>query len=143
MKMILGLKGTQNCNDVKLDVFVNQNLVSQIYATTDEFVTEIILPETPAKHMVEIVMFGKNKTHTTIDHSGNIISDVAFIIETLKIQDIDMKPIFCQGRACYIHSSNNPHGKEIVDELYDYIGFNGKIQIEFFTPIYLWMSEYF
>lgn len=143
MKMILGLKGTQYCNDVRLEVFVNQKLISQTTSTTEEFITEINLPETPATHVVEICMSGKNETHTVVDDHGNILSDIAFVVETLKIQDIDMKPVFCQGRKCYFHTGNNPTGDLIQDEMYDYIGWNGKVQLEFFTPIYLWMSDYF
>ena len=143
MKMLLGLRGTQICNDVVLEIFANQKLVAHTTVTLEEFVTEINLPEDPANHVVEICMSGKTKKHTQIDADGNIISDVAFVLETLQIQDIDMKPIFCQGRPCYFHTNNNPAGAEIQDEMYDYIGWNGKVRFEFFTPIYLWMSEYF
>lgn len=143
MKLLLGLRGTAECKDVCIEIFVNQKSIAQCTAQLDEFITEIVLPEDPAKHVVEICMSGKTKKHTEVDLQGNILSDVAFIVETLKIQDIDMKPIFCQGRPCYFHCGNNPNGVEIQDEMYDYIGWNGKVQIEFFTPIYLWMSKYF
>jgi len=143
MKMNLILRGTQDCADVKLEIFVNNKLVVSTSACTDEIATEINLPDTPAIHLVEICMSGKTFEHTQVDDDGNIVSDVAFIIETLKIQDIDMKPVFCQGRQCYLHTGNNPNGALLQDEMYDYIGWNGKVQLEFFTPIYLWMSEYF
>jgi hypothetical protein len=143
MKLLLGLRGTAECNDVCVEVFVNQKLIAQRTSQLDEFITELVLPENPAAHVVEICISGKTEKHTEVDAQGNIVSDVAFIIETLQIEDIDMKPVFCQGRQCYYHSSNIPNGPIIQDELYDYIGFNGKVQLEFFTPIYLWMSEYF
>jgi len=143
MKITLGLTATASCTDVVAEILLNNQLISQCTADTKEFITEINLPEVPHDHVVEIQMSGKNFQHTRIDPQGNIIHDVAFEVTTLEIEDIDMKPIFCQGRVCYTHTSNNSAKTEIQDEFYGYIGFNGCVKIEFFTPIYLWLLQHF
>lgn len=143
MKMVLGLKSAVECKEVTAEIFVNQQLVAHTSACTKEFITEINLPETPADHVIEISMSGKDNRHTHINDQGDIVYDVAFIVETLNIEDIDMKPIFCQGHVCYNHRANNPANAEIQDEFYGYIGHNGCVKIEFSTPIYLWFLKHF
>jgi hypothetical protein len=143
MKMLLGLTATNHCSDVVAKIFLNNQLIAQTTADTTEFITEINLPETPNDHVVKIQMLGKTSQHTCIDDQGNIVYDVAFEVTTFEIEDIDMKPIFCQGQTCYYHTSNNPTNPEIQDEFYGYIGFNGCVKIEFFTPIYLWLLQHF
>ena len=143
MKIILGLTATVDCSDVIAKILLNDQLISQTTADTKEFITEINLPEIPRDHTVEIQMLGKNSQHTQLDSQGNIVYDVAFEVTTLDIEDIDMKPIFCHGRICYYHTSNNPVNPEIQDEFYGYIGFNGRVKLEFSTPIYLWLLQHF
>jgi hypothetical protein len=143
MKMLLGLTATVKNTDVTAEIFLNNQLIAQNTADTKEFITEINLLETAHDHVVEIQMSGKNNQHTQIDAQGNIAYDVAFEVTTLDIEDIDMRPIFCQGRVCYSHNSNNPRNPEIQDEFYGYIGFNGRVRIEFSTPIYLWLLQHF
>jgi hypothetical protein len=143
MKMSLGLKATAECPDVQAEIFVNEQLVSHTNASITEFITEITLPENPMNHTVEIRMSGKSRQHTQIDNQGNIVSDVAIIVETLEIEDIDMKPIFCQGLVCYNHRSNDLRKPLMQDEFYGYIGYNGSVEIKFATPIYLWLMQYF
>jgi hypothetical protein len=143
MKMILGLTATVKNPDVTAEIFLNNRTIAKSSADTSEFITEINLSETAQDHLVEIQMSGKTNQHTQVDAQGNIVYDIAFEVTTLDIEDIDMRPIFCQGRVCYIHKSNNPRNSEIQDEFYGYIGFNGCVKIEFFTPIYLWLLQHF
>jgi hypothetical protein len=143
MKMILGLTATVKNTDVTAEILLNNTTIAKNSADTEEFITEINLPETAQDHVVEIQMLGKNNRHTQIDDQGNIVYDVAFEVTTLEIEDIDVRPIFCQGRVCYTHNSNNPRNSEIQDEFYGYIGFNGRVRIEFSTPIYLWLLQHF
>lgn len=143
MKMVVGLTATVACSEVLAEIFLNNQLVSQTTADTKEFITNIDISETPMNHVVEICMSGKDRRHTQVDTQGNILHDVAFVVTTLTIEDIDMKPIFCQGQVCYTHRANNPKNVEIQDEFYEYIGYNGRVKFEFFTPIYLWMLQHF
>lgn len=143
MELILGLSATQACQDVIVEVLVDGNNVFESWAKQEQSQIKIQLPDSTRDHCVEIVMSGKKHIHTQFDSNGEVVSDVAFIVDTMKIQDIDVKHIFCQGRACYHHNFNDDTRSVEVDEFYGYIGCNGTVKIEFFTPIYLWLADYF
>ena len=85
-------------------------------------------------------MSGKNKYHTKIDAQGEITYDVAFLVNQLEFENIDMTPVFYHTNPCYTHNLNGS-GPERVDEFSGFMGCNGTIDFKFSTPIYLWMYQ--
>ena len=143
MELKLGLHSNIDCADISLIVTVDGQKIFNSTALQQEQIIHCTLLEYPSTHRVAIELVGKQPQHTIVDDRGNIVSDVYASVSTLEIQGIDVKPIFCAGRCCYFHSYNNPDSPTIVDEFYGDIGCNGTVNIDFFTPIYLWLADYF
>lgn len=143
MKLYLEITATQNDPTVTVTVLVDGTVHGTLTAHTEPEIVNIELDDAPADHSVDLVMQGKTQHHTVINDQGEIVSDLAFSITALKIQNIDVQPIFCQGLECYTHSFNDPQREPIEDEFYGYIGCNGTVSVKFFTPIYLWLARYF
>jgi hypothetical protein len=64
--------------------------------------------------------------------------DVAFLVNALEFEDIDMTPVLYPNNPCYTHNLNGS-AEERVDEFSGFMGCNGTASFEFSTPIYLWM----
>lgn len=143
MELKLGLNSNTDCSEIKLIVTVDGQQIFECLATQQEQIVHYTLPENPSTHRVTVEMIGKQPRHTIVGEQGEIVSDVYASISTLEIQNIDVKPVFCVGRSCYHHSYNNPDASTIIDEFYGDIGCNGIVKIDFFTPIYLWLADYF
>jgi hypothetical protein len=141
MKLELDFSANKDCADIVLQVNCDGKKIAQSTATQAQQTVCLELPEDAQDHVLQLVMSGKNNTHTTVDSQGQPIEDVFFTIDRLEFEDLDMKEIFCQGLTCYTHSFNQPQ-PTILDEFYGFIGCNGTIDIKFRTPFYLWLDEH-
>jgi hypothetical protein len=140
MKLSLTISATTDCNDIALQVFINDTEIFQSTAKCQQQIIEHIISEDPSDHVLKIKMTGKNRKHTQINSQGEIVSDVAFIVDRLEFEDIDMTPIFYYNNPCYTHNLNGS-GVDRVDEFSGFMGCNGTIEFKFYTPIYLWMYQ--
>jgi hypothetical protein len=84
----------------------------------------------------------KNKTldDTVVDDTGNILKDARLVVSNLSFEDIELNQLVFQ-RAVYTHNFNGTQDT-IKDEFYGEMGCNGTVDIEFTTPIYLWLLEH-
>lgn len=118
-----------------------------------EHVTELInfsynLPDDDGEHQLKFVMKGKMAEHddgiysayTDIDDDGNIVKDARLIISNLGFDEIKLGQIFID-QAVYTHDFNGSQ-PEIQDKFYGEMGCNGTVQLDFTTPIYLWLLEH-
>jgi len=138
MHIELDISANVDCTDIVLEVHIDNN---KIFQTTAQKQIQTImhdLVEDPVDHELKLVMSGKNRTHTTVDNEGKIVSDIFFTINRLEFEYLDMHEVFCIGkRSRYRHSFNSTQA-EFDDEFYGDIGCNGTVFMPFFTPIYLW-----
>lgn len=139
----LGLAGTNDQPSIEFDVLLDDAVHYSSWCQQREIVIDLSLADTPGTHKLEIIMRGKTGDHTVCDAAGNILRDSSILVQKFMIEQIDMLPIFCQGSPCYVHNQNDSQAPEIIDEFYGFIGCNGRVTFEFYTPIYLWMSEHF
>jgi hypothetical protein len=141
MKIELELAATSECTDISIAIYCNNNLLLSSTASRDPRTIIYEIDDAPNDHLLSLVMTGKNHTHTIVDDNGNIVEDIYFKITKLEFDELDMTEIFCQGKLCYTHSFNSDQ-PQLLDEFYGIIGCNGTVNIEFSTPIYLWLLDY-
>lgn len=142
MHLELEFSANTDCSDIVFEVYLNDSKIFESTALTQAQIVACDIDETPADHVLKLVMSGKNRRHTQIDSAGEIVSDIYFQINRLEFEELDMSEIFCLGKPCYSHSFNSSN-PEFVDEFYGQLGCNGTVCIEFFTPIHLWLLDKF
>lgn len=143
VNLTLEIVGTKYQPDIGFDILLDGDVRYSGICSDKHQQFDFSISDQPAEHQLEIVMKGKCQEHTECDDDGNILADSSLLIERWEIEGIDMKPIFCQGSPCYSHSHNDPTADLIQDEFYAFMGCNGRVTFQFYTPIYLWMSERF
>jgi hypothetical protein len=143
MHIELDFSANKNCEDIVLEVYLDQNKLFQSTAQTTTQTVVHDIDDVPGNHELKLVMSGKNRTHTKLDSEGKILSDIFFKIDRLDFEELDMKEVFCLGRISRHRHSFNSTQPEFDDEFYGEIGCNGTVFIPFDTPIYLWLSENF
>jgi hypothetical protein len=136
----LNVSATVECSDVFLEICVDNDTVFKTAATTQPQTISCFVKEDPANHVLKLVMSGKTKYHTKINEQGEITYDVAFLVNRLEFEDIDMTPVFYHNNSCYTHNLNGS-ATERVDEFSGFMGCNGTVDFKFSTPIYLWMYQ--
>lgn len=138
MQIELDITANGNSQDVVLEIYLNQSKIFNTTADNQIHTVCLDISEDPADHVLTVKMNGKNRTHTVVDSNGSIVQDVYFEISRLEFDGLDMKDFYCLGKQCYTHSFNSAR-PEILDEFYGAMGCNGVVNLEFSTPIYLWM----
>lgn len=130
--------------DVVATVSVSNTIVHQTDLTKPTICLNFELHDHNQKtpQCISIELAGKTHRHTTVDHQGIIVSDVALEIKEFKIEHISVRDLFCSGQQCYQHNHNGA-SDWINDEFYGYMGFNGTVSFDFYSPIYLWIGEQF
>jgi hypothetical protein len=139
MKLNLQFSANTNCDDVLIEIYLNNNKIFQ--STAQQQLQQILceIDEFPAEHELKLVMLGKNQSCPVVNDSEEIVSDIYFKINQLEFEDIDMQEVFCLGKKCYTHHGDT----ELPHEFYGILGHNGTVKINFATPIYLWLKDYF
>lgn len=95
--------------------------------------------EQDGPHALHIVLKNKLAAHTQIDDQGHIISDAVINVNNIKIDGIDITQIVYQ-LSQYIHDTNGKNTMA-VHQFYGDLGCNGKVELNFTAPVYLWMLE--
>lgn len=92
------------------------------------------------QHQLKLVLKNKTWDHTQLDQAGNIVKDAQLEITNVKFDGIELGHLFVKLNQ-YHHQNNNPDSDVIVDKLYQTMGCNGYVTLNFSTPIYLWLLE--
>jgi hypothetical protein len=96
--------------------------------------------EDEAEHCLYIVMKGKTQQDTKIDDQGNILEDSIIDIQNVSVDEINIDQLM-YDLAQYIHDGNGTEPVESINKFYGHLGCNGRVQLKFSTPIYLWLLE--
>jgi hypothetical protein len=139
----MDIDANQENNNIKLDIVVDGINIFSTTACKETKTINYKIDDAQANHAIQLVLSGKTRHHTKIDAHGKIESDIFFNLTRIEFDEINVSEIFCLGKECYTHSFNNPNIETFVDEFYGMIGCNGTVNIQFETPIYLWLSQHF
>jgi hypothetical protein len=121
-----------------MEIWVDDHKVfDQIVTGPTQFTHD--LAESDAQHSLKFLLKGKKPEHTTITESGEIVKDARLAIKDLCFDQIALGQIFIQN-AVYTHDYNGT-GPQTQHKFYQEMGCNGVVQLDFTTPVYLWLLE--
>jgi hypothetical protein len=92
-----------------------------------------------AEHVLEIEMSGKLPEHTKISESGEILDDRVITVRDLTFDGIALGHLFYE--VSKYHHDFNGTGDPTVEDFFGTMGCNGRVELRFTTPIYLWLLE--
>lgn len=93
-----------------------------------------------AVHSFRLILKGKQPQHTVIDASGQIVSDAMLTITQVALDGIQLGHMFAE-LAVYTHDFNNT-APMTQGKFYGQMGCNGTVELQFSTPIYLWLLDH-
>ena len=91
------------------------------------------------EHVLRAVLKNKTTEHTRVDQSGNIIEDALIHLGNIMLDEIDVTQLVYQ-LSQYVHDGNG-HETIAVHPFYGDMGCNGRVQLSFQSPVYLWLLE--
>jgi len=101
------------------------------------------LPE--GDHTLKIRLGGKLPKHTTVDDSGNIISDQLLNIKQIEMDEIELDYLFYSlgnfHKQTGIVDSKPQYDETPLPDKYTNIGYNGEYRLKFSVPTYMWFLE--
>jgi hypothetical protein len=96
MQVEISVLATAPAPDMQVAIFVdNTQLLASTCETESRRVFFDIDDQDFGNHNIRVIMSGKEPRHTTIDETGNILTDVMIKVESIRIDDIDCTDIFC------------------------------------------------
>ena len=122
------------CARLNGHVFFDQDLTTDPVEIRHDF-AEI----NDADYTLEIVMSGKQSSHTVVDQDGVILQDRVIEIGKVVLDDLELGQVFFE-QARYLHNFNGTQ-PETVDKFYGAIGCNGTVELKFTAPVYMWLLE--
>jgi hypothetical protein len=138
---------------ISLDVFnasQSHNIAIELHLDQTKFFDHQISPGThhvvyefdgdAAKHCFSIVMKGKTHSDTQIDQQGHIIQDAIISIKNLAVDHVNIDQL-AWNLAQYTHDGNGTEPAQTQHRFYGDLGCNGRVQLEFSCPIYLWSLQ--
>ena len=90
-------------------------------------------------HILVWEMRGKLHTHTKISDTGEILDDRVIKISDVAFDEITLGHTFT--KQCQYHHNNNDTTDPVTDNFHGIMGCNGRVEMRFTTPIYLWLLE--
>ena len=139
VKFSCAVQPTDATIPLNFEVLLDNVCVYQLCPVTQSTPIEIEIPEDPAQHRLQLRMSGKTRRHTRLDVEGNIVQDACLKIFNMCFDHIDITDLLPQT-AVYHHDFNGT-STPTQDRFYELMGCNGSVDIEFSTPIYLWLLE--
>lgn len=91
------------------------------------------------EHVFEIELVGKLPDHTKIADDGSIINDCVAEISDIALDDIELGHMFYE-QARYHHDHNGSTAL-VETKFFGIMGCNGRVRLQFSSPVYLWLLE--
>lgn len=123
-----------------LVVQLNNTVIWQKEAVTEQ--CHVVVPVDDAiegQHTLQWIVSGKMQHYTVVDEHGTITQDSMLHIDNLKVDGIEFTQVLTTV-ATYTHDCNG-NGPMQTDIMYQDLGCNGVGELQFRTPLYLWLLE--
>jgi len=125
---------------LQLSVWLNDQCCMPATTITEPFdFSTAIADEEGKQYTLKILMSGKTDEHTKIDDQGNIIQDTVLNFSKFDLMGIGVDQII-YNTAIYRHNRNG-HSDDVEEKFFSSMGCNGTVELNFTTPIYLWLLE--
>ena len=126
--------------DFILKIYLDDVLVRTIEHNTQPEIIEILVDDdTECDHVLAVELLGKTWAHTEIDAAGKIVKDSLVHLSDFSIDDIAIDQLVWEN-ARYLHDHNQT-GEAAIHDYFGHMGCNGRVELEFSTPVYLWLLE--
>jgi len=126
--------------DLRLIVRLDDTVIYDAEPVTNPTTVAYEFDDTEERdHVVSFEMQGKRSDHTKISDTGQILEDRCVIITDIAFDDIQLGNMVSEV-AHYYHDTNG-NTDSVIDQFYGTMGCNGRVEIHFSTPIYLWLLE--
>lgn len=91
-------------------------------------------------HVLEFVFKNKLPSHTIVNESGEFVQDPVITVKNFEIDGIECDNVLHQ--IAQYHHDYNGSAEPTVQPFYGVMGCNGRVQVEFSTPIFVWLLEH-
>jgi hypothetical protein len=126
--------------DLTTTVLLDDRVIYQATGLLDgEQVRHEFDDSSDSEHVLVFELSGKLPQHTQLDSQGNIVSDALVTISDLAFNDIELGHTFTA--VTRYHHDHNGTGACVTEPFYGVMGCNGRAEMRFTTPIYLWLLE--
>lgn len=126
--------------DLRLVVRLDDTVIYDSYPTEKpELISHEFADSDDQTHSLVFEMRGKKPTHTQVSPSGEILTDRVIQISEVAFDDIALGQMFLE--QCQYHHNANDSAEPMIDSFYGTMGCNGRVEMHFTTPIYLWLLE--
>jgi hypothetical protein len=139
MKISCTINTTNADCELGMEIWLNDDCVFNDTHIKNQTLFEHVLSDLDAEHQLRFVLKGKKSQHTQISNTGEILHDARLTISDLSFDEILLDQIFFEN-AVYKHNFNG-NGPETQQKFYGEIGCNGVVELNFSTPMYLWLLE--
>ena len=95
--------------------------------------------DTEQDHVLEFLMQNKLPEHTVIDLAGMILQDRCIHISRVSFDEIELGHLL--AKVTEYHHDHNGTTDPVTEKFYGVMGCNGRVEMRFSTPIYLWLLQ--
>jgi hypothetical protein len=137
---ILSFRAAATGPDLRLVVRLDSTVIYDGYPTEQPvLISHEFADQDDQDHLLVFEMRGKLPEHTQMSHTGEILQDRVIEISDVAFDDIALGHMFIE-QSQYYHN-NNDSTDPVVEAFYGAMGCNGRVELKFTTPIYLWLLE--
>lgn len=139
-KCTISLKAHSSCHTLQLHVTLDGVTIWQGSPGIEAVDIRHDFDDGPeSDHVLGIQLSGKTPAHTTINHGGDIVSDHMVSISNMCLDGIELGQVFFEN-CTYCHDFNGT-GLFTTDQFFGDMGCNGRVEMRFRSPSYLWLLE--
>lgn len=133
------VSSSNSATELGFEVWLDNQQVFNIDHVQQSTKISIPVVDDDAEHALRLVLKGKHPEHTTISDTGDIVADAVLEIQDLEFDGIPLGQIVNE-KTVYTHDFNGTQ-TVIKDQFFGTMGCNGTVELQFTTPIYLWLLE--
>jgi hypothetical protein len=127
-------------SDLRLIVRLDESVVYEACPVAEPAaVTYEFNDDKEDNHVLSFEMLGKLPEHTTVNEDGDILQDRCITITDIAFDGIQLGHMVTEV-AQYYHDTNGTTAP-VTQPFYGVMGCNGRVEMRFTTPIYLWLLE--
>lgn len=130
---------TDSTAELGVRVYLDQTVVHENSHVKESYNFSHPISDVDGEHELEIELFGKQPSHTTIKENGEILKDAMLTVENIELDGINVSEIM--SLVGKYHHDFNGTQPPTVERFYSNLGCNGTVKLKFSTPVYLWLLE--
>lgn len=139
-KCNISLTAKSSGQDLHLHVTLDGETLWQGFPSADPVrITHDFDDSTESDHVLGFELSGKTQLHTRINDQGEILEDAMITISSVSLDGIDLGQVFFEN-CTYCHDFNGT-GAFTQDSFFGDMGCNGRVEMRFRSPSYLWLLE--